>query len=424
MSAALQIFITINLNYQPVSDLLYIDEAARNIAKYGFDNMQVGPVFVKHKLYFLHFPNNWAILFFVSFIYKIIFSIFGSIPDFIAPIMGIICTLISQIMLFKCAKLIFRDRPRRIFTAVFTVALPVFPLYSQIFYTDTFSMPFVISAVYYFIAAFKTQDKKHFFIRIFLSALLVGIGYTIKGSAAILLVAFVMTAFLKRDIFKGTVTLLVTAMMIFACNTAVLRLGLDLGVATAQQLETNRFPTIHWVMMGMVGNGGFNKQEHEYTKEVKGYDNKIEADKERIVQHLESYSSRGFCDHIVEKAAFTWNSGKYYAVHHFEGSPPSRLHWIIEKSRSFRLYCDGIHISMLMLMLISMIKGLTEKRIDPIFVLRLSAFGLALFLLIWEARSRYLVNFTPIFVLLSADGLGTLSGLCMRSFGRSKWRNC
>ena len=37
--------------------------------------------------------------------------------------------------------------------------------------------------------------------------------------------------------------------------------------------------------------------------------------------------------------------------------------------------------------------------------MQLAVFGLFLFLLIWETRSRYLVNFVPVFLLLGADGL-------------------
>ena len=37
--------------------------------------------------------------------------------------------------------------------------------------------------------------------------------------------------------------------------------------------------------------------------------------------------------------------------------------------------------------------------------MQIAVFGLFLFLLIWETRSRYLVNFVPIFILLGIDGI-------------------
>ena len=38
-------------------------------------------------------------------------------------------------------------------------------------------------------------------------------------------------------------------------------------------------------------------------------------------------------------------------------------------------------------------------------LLQLSVFGIFAFLLFWETRSRYLVNFVPVFILLGIDVL-------------------
>ena len=42
--------------------------------------------------------------------------------------------------------------------------------------------------------------------------------------------------------------------------------------------------------------------------------------------------------------------------------------------------------------------------------MQLAVFGLFLFLLIWETRSRYLINFVPIFILLGLDGIAGFTG--------------
>ena len=43
--------------------------------------------------------------------------------------------------------------------------------------------------------------------------------------------------------------------------------------------------------------------------------------------------------------------------------------------------------------------------------MQIAVFGLFLFLLIWETRSRYLVNFVPIFILLGIDGIQGIRSL-------------
>ena len=38
-------------------------------------------------------------------------------------------------------------------------------------------------------------------------------------------------------------------------------------------------------------------------------------------------------------------------------------------------------------------------------LIRILVFGIALFLLVWETRSRYLFNFTPLFLIVAAQGM-------------------
>lgn len=51
-------------------------------------------------------------------------------------------------------------------------------------------------------------------------------------------------------------------------------------------------------------------------------------------------------------------------------------------------------------MLISALSHINKKDIYH-FSLNLSVFGIILFLLMWETRSRYILNYIPIFILLA-----------------------
>ena len=56
--------------------------------------------------------------------------------------------------------------------------------------------------------------------------------------------------------------------------------------------------------------------------------------------------------------------------------------------------------------LLSLLRNFMEKgRTRKIQAMQLSVFGIFLFLLIWETRSRYLVNFVPVFILLGLDAM-------------------
>ena len=60
-------------------------------------------------------------------------------------------------------------------------------------------------------------------------------------------------------------------------------------------------------------------------------------------------------------------------------------------------------------------KYLPEKLKSLQLILTISIFGLFLFLLIWEAQSRYLINFIPIFLLT-----GYLGVIGLRNFIKTK----
>lgn len=415
---ARQIYLTVTLDYEPMSDSLFVDTAAKNFALGGsFADLTNG--LNGHAYYYDRFPNNWGILIFLSFVYRILYLTFGSISEYTPQVIGIICIQLSMFVLFKISKLIFDNAPQRIFSAVFASLLPVFVLYSQIFYTDVLSMPFVILSVYFFLKAMKSEKTSGYALNTVISSVFLGIGYTIKGSAAVLLAAFIIYALLKKKLTKAVCTAAGAAAAVYILNLLVFNTGLALGISNKDRLEQQRVPMIHWVMMSFVGNGGFNIDEYRFTVKHKGIENKKLADSARLDELINDTDSGKFLAHLTEKSMFTWNSGKYYAVHHFGATEKSRVLWVIKSSRAYRIYCDGIHHVMLLLMLISALGGLVRARADNMFFIRLSVFGLALFLLIWETRSRYLVNFVPLFVLMSADGMRVLCALC-QSFFKTK----
>lgn len=419
---ALQIIFIILLGYKPISDSRYVDTAARNFACTGsFDNMYNG--IEDHNKYFSRFPNNWCILMLLSFIYRAFYLIFGSVPGSSYAVINLIAIHLAVFFMFLTAREIFKRKSDVVFSLFIILVLPVMYLYSPILYTDTLSMPFVAAAVYCFIRFMRSKKTSAQILWALLTSLLVGFGYSIKGSVGVLMVAFAIYMFLKRKVVRAISVTALLAAAIVLFNSLVFSLGLSLGISNEKKLEKYRMPTIHWVMMGMVGDGGFNKDEFRYTISFKSYDEKIAADKERIKEHINNYDLKGFSDHIRKKTAFTWSDGKYYSYHHLKSAENKPLRYFVNNGKKFGALCSAIHFSMLFLMLISFLHGFTKRHIDLMFMIRMLVFGLGLFLLIWETRSRYLINFVPLFVLVSADGMRCLNALIARLDKRSSIKN-
>ena len=56
-------------------------------------------------------------------------------------------------------------------------------------------------------------------------------------------------------------------------------------------------------------------------------------------------------------------------------------------------------------MLMSILKGCKDPYVNILTLFKGIIFAAFIFFLIWETRSRYLYNFTPLFMLVAVDGL-------------------
>ena len=63
---------------------------------------------------------------------------------------------------------------------------------------------------------------------------------------------------------------------------------------------------------------------------------------------------------------------------------------------------------MLFFMLMSGFFVIKKKKISKITLIQGIVFGATLFFMVWETRSRYIFNMTPLFILLSVYGLLSL----------------
>lgn len=72
--------------------------------------------------------------------------------------------------------------------------------------------------------------------------------------------------------------------------------------------------------------------------------------------------------------------------------------------------CQGVHLVVLLLILAGAVKLFKQKNAFE-SVLSITIFGTFLFLLIWETRSRYLILYLPLMMLLSVYGMVAIKNL-------------
>jgi len=405
----------------PITDWGVIDKIAHNFAINGnFENMYSG--LNEHNIgYMARYPNNNGILIVLSLYYRLIYLICGDVPAYAPVVLNTIFISVAVIFTFLISKKIFKPFGALI-TAIFCFLFMPYYAYTAYYYSDSLSIPFTTMSVYFIILSVKSpkEQKVKKIVYLVISALLISVGYTIKGSLLIILAGAVVYLALCGKL-KEAIINIVSIILAFVVFTAGINTFVSsFNFTTKEELYQEQYPINHWIMMGLHGNGGFYQNDSTFTRHAGNYDQKKEANNKKIAERLNEMGVYGVANHLYNKLGFTWGDGTYWISHHLNSkdengkSIPDRnpmFELVLKDGRYygiFEVYCNSIHLVILVLMVMSAYYATRRKRITPMTLIRGIVFGVALFFMVWEARSRYLFNFTPLFILTAVGGLTTI----------------
>ncbi|NLZ46866.1 MAG: phospholipid carrier-dependent glycosyltransferase [Clostridiales bacterium] len=411
-----QLIVIFGFDYVAVTDSHVVDVCARNFARDGnMANLYRG-LPEKRLQYFATYPNNWGILLIVSYIFRGIHLVLGYVPKEAPAVIAAISVQISVVFTYLSARRIFQNKIQPIFCLFLTLLTPVFAMYSTVLYTDTLSMPFTMASFYLFIRAVQSKKFSKFILWLIPSSIVMAIGYTVKGSVLVMLVAFAIYAFLRLGWKQLISMVLIGALSVVSVNFCLEKAILSLEVTTKENLELEEFPKEHWMMMALYGQGGFYGEDYKFTHSIEGYEAKKEANIRVIKERLSDFGVSGFIVHEIKKINYTWNDGRYFSYNHYrDSSSTNGLVHFFQRNFAFIAFTQIVHIITLALMFLSCLGGFQKKRVTKMALVRLIVFGIALFLLIWETRSRYLINYIPLMIIMAADGMNHLWGLVQKS---------
>lgn len=389
-----QIILALTTECTPRNDLSYICKGAENFVRLGAKHLHDGLPLI-HRHYFYVYPNNHMLLLTVIGLYKLEYLITGDVSNVLPVIFNIACLNLSFVLMCKCARMIYP--PSKALVCAFK-GLMFTPLvtYVNFFYSDSTSMLFVSLAVFLYIRAKHSARFKNKLLLTTLSGSAAAIGFKFKGSAGILLIAFLIDILIHKEklIKKSKMAAVligafaVLSMCITSFGTEVLKLDKD-------NLYKYKFPMVHWVMMSADGKGGYNYEDFKYTKSYNGYDNKIQADLDRLNEKISDQGAVGTARHLVDKIGYTWATGSYMAGYY---------NYTSEFLTGRFFHCFAFILNLILL--ISVAYGfigqsrISADALSDSFVLKISFIGITLFLIIWETRCRYLVSFFMLFALI------------------------
>ena len=262
--------------------------------------------------YFAIYPNNIFLFLIYKIYYKMIFFITGSTDIIYIELLNVAAIFISIIFLYLIAVKLWGAH-MGLFTGIICLFFAPFYTYTAYYYTDSFSLPFVTISIYLYLCAVNSKKEISKYLSLIGAGIILALGFKLKATIAIILVAIVIHLFLNQKIRTALIYIGVTIasfiVVLFSYNAAVKQLN----IVSEEEAYSYQMPYTHWLMMGLTGDGGFNLDDVKYTQSFPNIDEKKAANIEVIKQRLSDYGFVGTIKHMTNKAVHnTWGDGTYF----------------------------------------------------------------------------------------------------------------
>lgn len=396
------------MEYVPAGDNFMLYNASQLLAIDG--HFERYPDF---GLYLARFSNQWGFLMMLTLFWKLMLLL-GIRARFMALVL--VQAVLYTVGILSALRIIRRFRGVRGELMLLAMLGLCFPLYlaAAVLYTDTFSLPFVLLALDLALRIpQETSAKKQLLLSLACGAVAL-IGGQIKMTVAIVLIAAVICFFLTMKPLRAALCGGLCVLMLTLGTTAVQQamLGPVIDPAVYDQQNT---PTIHWIMMSIpTGNNPYGNATGDYgitwgmMDEGASHEEVMDSIYTRMKDRIYTlrYPNRLLAA-MMRKNAAAMGDGTFGMSEMLDDNPvrENAVSSVVLSGRQhYALYsaiCTGVFMAHLLLSLCGCAHDM-KKRDTSAAMLYVAAFGVMLFLLIWEARSRYLFNFVPVFLLLSS----------------------
>lgn len=352
--------------------------------------------------YFLIYPNSRFLVSFLLPYCRLLINVFGlnlrSTAGYLASaVLNIIFILLTELILVFSARKI-GGKSCGILMCLF--CLPFFPYCIHAFklYSDTMSMPFVALTVYLVISAEAAESRSQACHLLLLAGISAGLGFLLKGSVIVLGVA-VLLYLLFGGIDRSRKLVGIAAFVAALASVCLFWAIRSERLPWLDTAESDRYemPAIHWIMMASEGDGGFSLDDYEYSQSFDTLEKRKAADWSEYQRRVQNWGIAGYLQFCAEKIAAALSDGLYYQRNHLDYLKEIRLYHFL-CSHPLESFCDLFVCLFYIGFLLSGCLGI-HKDNGILFLCNICFFGVILFFSLWECKSRYLLNYTPVFLL-------------------------
>ena len=413
---AVQVFLGYMMEYTPLGDNLMLFYGPKMLALEGsFEN---NPDF---GLYLARYSNQWGFFLMMTGAFKLLHAL--GVTHFFFAFVVILAALhtVGFASLLRTAKRICGEKGQLAMIAILMCCKPMW-LGASVLYTDTFSMPFVLLALEAALAAAHAESAKRQIGYALLCAVLALIGGQIKMTAAIVLMAAVIVWAMKMKPMRAAVCALLCGAVFLCGNAAVKKTMLNHVVDPAVHAQQHT-PAIHWIMMSIpTGDNPYGLNTGDYgitwgmmdagASRSEVMDSIYTRMKDRI--YTLRYPNR-LVAAALRKNASALCDGTFGMTEMLDDKPIREnivSSFVLEGRPYYGFYgavTTGMYLACMLLALVGCVRDI-RKRDVRLALVYIAMFGMMLFLMIWEARSRYLLSFVPLMLLLAGACVSNLPG--------------
>lgn len=364
--------------------------------------------------YFVIYPNNQFILFFLLCYYRILSSagIFmdTSLSNYMGCILNTFMISLSIIFGFLICKKIWNNSGALMYLAFCFFFLPYY-INALRFYTDTLSLPFVTGSIFLFLKLREASYASQKFTYSCLTGALLAFGILLKGSLYILLTAMVIYYIITIKHRIQFISLGVMLITLLGTNLIWNQYIDNCGWLDNSAKYKLELPVTHWIMMASTGNGGFRQEDLDYTLSFPDKTAKKEATIEKTIERIRSYKGvKKYLKFEFEKIGKALADGRFAQNSHLTFyKTRSWIHdYVLEDGLHYKFFYYYITIytlSIYMLIFFSFLFEINSRKIRYGFFVNLCIIGMLLFFMLWEVKSRYFLNFTPVYFMCAVNAL-------------------
>ena len=397
----------------PYSDALNVQDTAMYFAKTGSRSLPRDGV---HAEYFGKYSNNYFLTILCSWLFRLLLK--AGIQDIYTPLVVLSVTGIMTAVLFMYLTGVriggIRTGAKILALCVMNALYYVLVLWV---YANVLSIPVMMAVVYFGICIYQEKRRGHWIFACIMEAASSVIGYFIRPTAVIPLIAFMICAVLWAVRKKENRYRLIRCAGICMVTGVILFQGISrLNERYFSSVSDKNFPITHWLMMGSHGEGKHNFEDLRYTE---SFDTKKEKTNATVRKLMENYREAGKAELVsffYNKILVSWSPGDGIEIlpKAAQDMKQTKLYsWILgDRMDLFRLYCCAFRIASLLLIIVGIQSLLRKKEIHAYqFVFVLSLFGGILFYCFWEVKGSYTAPFIYTMLLTGMQGADVLADM-------------